>query len=97
MSAPGMSPIERLNRSHRGSLFVVSAPSGAGKTSLLTALVESMSGIRVSVSYTTRLIRPGEIDGVDYHFTTRENFVEMVERGDFLEHAEVFGNLYGTS
>lgn len=92
-----MSPIDPLNKPHKGSLFVVSAPSGAGKTSLLKALVESVPGIRVSVSYTTRPIRPGEIDGVNYHFTTRKDFLEQVERGDFLEHAEVFGNLYGTS
>lgn len=76
---------------------MVSAPSGAGKTSLVKALVERSPEVRVSVSYTTRLIRPGEIDGVNYHFVSREVFVDMIERGDFLEHAEVFGNLYGTS
>jgi len=92
-----MSLSERLNKAHKGSLFVISAPSGAGKTSLVKALVETLSEVRVSVSYTTRPIRPGEIDGVNYHFVSREVFVDMIERGDFLEHAEVFGNLYGTS
>lgn len=81
----------------KGNLFVISAPSGAGKTSLVNALVEGSPEVCVSVSYTTRLIRPGEIDGVNYHFVSREVFVDMIERGDFLEHAEVFGNLYGTS
>lgn len=88
---------ERLNKTHKGSLFVISAPSGAGKTSLVKALVETAAAVRVSVSYTTRPIRPGEIDGVNYHFVSRKVFVDMIERGDFLEHAEVFGNLYGTS
>jgi len=92
-----MSLSERLNKPHKGSLFVISAPSGAGKTSLVKALVETLSGVRVSISYTTRPIRPGEVDGINYHFVSREVFVDMIERGDFLEHAEVFGNLYGTS
>ena len=80
-----------------GTLYIVSAPSGAGKTSLVKALIDSMAQVRVSVSHTTRAMRPGEVDGVNYHFTPREDFVEMLEQGDFLEHAEVFGNLYGTS
>ncbi len=80
-----------------GTLYIVSAPSGAGKTSLVKALIDSMAQVRVSVSHTTRAMRPGEIDGVNYHFTPRETFVSMLEQGDFLEHAEVFGNLYGTS
>lgn len=92
-----MSLSERLNKSHQGSLYVISAPSGAGKTSLVKALVESTPGIGVSISYTTRAIRPGEVDGVNYHFTRRDTFLDMVRQGDFLEHAEVFGNLYGTS
>lgn len=92
-----MSLSERLNKPHKGSLFVISAPSGAGKTSLVRALVETLPDVRVSVSYTTRLIRPGEMDGINYHFISRENFIDMIERNDFLEHAEVFGNLYGTS
>ncbi|MFZ5699015.1 MAG: guanylate kinase [Pseudomonadota bacterium] len=81
----------------KGSLFVVSAPSGAGKTSLVQALIGSIDNIGVSVSHTTRAQRPGEQHGVNYHFTTREAFGLMIEHGDFLEQAEVFGNLYGTS
>jgi guanylate kinase len=80
-----------------GSLFVVAAASGTGKTSLVKALVESMPGLGVSISHTTRPMRPGELEGVNYHFTAREEFVRMIGEGDFLEHAEVFGNLYGTS
>ena len=80
-----------------GTLYIVSAPSGAGKTSLVKALIDSMGQVRVSVSHTTRAMRPGEVDGVNYHFTSRDEFVEMLKQGDFLEHAEVFGNLYGTS
>ena len=80
-----------------GTLYIVSAPSGAGKTSLVKALIDSMAQVRVSVSHTTRAMRPGEVDGVNYHFTSRDEFVEMLKQGDFLEHAEVFGNLYGTS
>lgn len=80
-----------------GTLYIVSAPSGAGKTSLVKALIDSMAQVRVSVSHTTRAMRPGEIDGVNYHFTPREEFITLLEQGDFLEHAEVFGNLYGTS
>src|SRR5690606_5733630 len=76
---------------------ILSAPSGAGKTSLVKALIDAMPGVRVSVSHTTRAMRPGEVDGVNYHFTSRERFQEMLERGDFLEHAQVFDNLYGTS
>jgi guanylate kinase len=80
-----------------GTLYILSAPSGAGKTSLVKALIDSMPGVRVSVSHTTRAMRPGEVDGVNYHFTSREQFQEMLGRGDFLEHAEVFDNFYGTS
>ncbi|WP_111657935.1 guanylate kinase [Isoalcanivorax indicus] len=81
----------------RGTLFIVSAPSGAGKTSLVAALVNALPDVRISVSHTTRPIRPGEQDGVNYHFTDRDTFLEKVGEGRFLEHAEVFGNLYGTS
>src|SRR5574340_1263914 len=80
-----------------GNLFVISAPSGAGKTSLVQALLNINPGIELSVSYTTRNPRPGERDGKDYHFVSRETFVIMMERGEFLESAEVYGNLYGTS
>jgi len=80
-----------------GNLFIISAPSGAGKTSLVNALLASNRQIDVSVSYTTRLPRPGEVDGKDYHFISRETFLSMAKNGDFLESAEVYGNLYGTS
>lgn len=80
-----------------GTLYIVSAPSGAGKTSLVKALIEAQPSIRVSVSHTTRAMRPGEICGVNYHFVDRETFIDMIGHGDFLEQAEVFGNLYGTS
>ncbi|MCY1512854.1 Guanylate kinase [compost metagenome] len=80
-----------------GTLYIVSAPSGAGKTSLVKALIDAEPNIRVSVSHTTRGMRPGEVDSVNYNFVSREEFVHMLEHGDFLEHAEVFGNLYGTS
>lgn len=80
-----------------GNLFIVSAPSGAGKTSLVTALLANNQQIDVSVSYTTRAPRPGEVDGKDYHFVSREQFLAMAQHGDFLESAEVYGNLYGTS
>jgi guanylate kinase len=80
-----------------GILFIISAPSGAGKTSLVAELLNNMSNIKASISHTTRDRRPGEVDAVNYHFTSREQFVEMIEQGAFLEHAEVFGNFYGTS
>ena len=81
----------------KGTLFIVSAPSGAGKTSLLAKLLEQTETLCLSISHTTRPIRPGELDGVNYHFTDRTRFIRMVEQGRFLEHAEVFGNFYGTS
>lgn len=80
-----------------GTLYTISAPSGAGKTSLVAALVESSPDIWVSVSHTTRTIRPGEIEGINYHFVTRTEFDAMLQANSFLEHADVFGNLYGTS
>jgi guanylate kinase len=80
-----------------GNLFIVSAPSGAGKTSMVNALLAHNKEIALSVSYTSRAPRPGETDGVDYHFVSRETFLSMARRGDFLESAEVYGNLYGTS
>lgn len=80
-----------------GKLFTVSAPSGAGKTSLVNALVEKQAGVSISVSHTTRPMRPGEVDGVNYNFVDKAKFEQMIEAGDFLEHAEVFGNFYGTS
>jgi guanylate kinase len=80
-----------------GTLYILSAPSGAGKTSLLKARVEADTHLRVSVSHTTRPMRPGERNGVEYHFVDQERFMEMVGEGGFLEHAQVFDNYYGTS
>lgn len=85
------------NAQGRGTLYIVSAPSGAGKTSLVKALTEADSNVLVSVSHTTRDMRPGEENGVNYNFVTKDVFLEMVGHSDFLEHAEVFGNYYGTS
>lgn len=81
----------------RGCLFVISAPSGSGKTTLVQKLIRSFSDLRFSVSYTTRGPRGAERDGVDYHFVTRDEFQEKIRKGEFLEWAEVHGNLYGTS
>lgn len=80
-----------------GTLFVFAAPSGAGKTSLVKALLENMVGISVSVSHTTRAMRPGEEDGIDYHFVDIPTFEQMAGQDAFLEHAKVFDNYYGTS
>ena len=80
-----------------GRLYVVSAPSGAGKTSLVKALMEREPELRFSVSYTTRAPRANEVEGRDYHFITTDEFQRMVERGEFLEHAQVFDNFYGTA
>jgi len=81
----------------KGSLYIISAPSGAGKTSLVKTLIERDSKIAVSISHTTRNIRPGEEDGVNYHFVDKTTFQEMTDKGEFLEHAEVFDNYYGTA
>jgi guanylate kinase len=80
-----------------GKLFIIAAPSGAGKTSLVHELIDRYSDIAVSVSHTTRDQRPGEQDGVNYNFVSKEQFTHLIAQGDFLEHAEVFGNFYGTS
>jgi guanylate kinase len=80
-----------------GNLFIVWAPSGAGKSSLIAALLEKDSNVRQSVSFTTRAPREGEVEGKHYHFVTRDVFQKMITSGDFLEHAEVYGNFYGTS
>jgi guanylate kinase len=82
---------------HGGSLLIVVAPSGAGKTSLVRSLLAARSGIRLSISFTTRPPRTGERDGVDYFFVTTDDFGIRRDRGDFLEWAHVHGNLYGTS
>ncbi len=81
----------------QGTLYIISAPSGAGKTSLVKALLESTDNIMVSISHTTRGIRPGEVDGKDYHFTDTATFRGMIADNAFLEHAQVFDNFYGTS
>lgn len=80
-----------------GKLFILSAPSGAGKTTLLKRVMADLPGLAFSVSHTTRLPRVGEVDGVDYHFVSRDQFEAMRDQGVFLEWAEVHGNLYGTS
>jgi guanylate kinase len=95
-----MTPMPAPNADHEaaaGTLFIVSAPSGAGKTTLVRRLMEHDPAIRHSVSYTTRQPRPAERDGHDYHFIDIQTFLAMRERGDFLEWAEVHGNFYGTS
>ena len=91
-SSPGGS-----GRAVRGQLFIVSAPSGTGKTTLVERLVQCVPGLQMSRSYTSRPARLGEQDGVDYNFITRERFEAMVREGRFLEWADVFGNYYGTS
>ena len=83
--------------SSTGTLYTVSAPSGAGKTSLVNALLQRTPGLQVSVSHTTRAARPGEEDGVNYHFVSEQAFDAMLAASEFLEHARVFGNFYGTS
>ncbi len=83
--------------SETGTLYIFSAPSGAGKTSLVKALLTKTDGIEVSISHTTRARRPGEQDGVDYHFISRDEFERMVAANAFLEHAQVFDNFYGTA
>lgn len=83
--------------SSNGTLYTVSAPSGAGKTSLVKSLIENLNDVQVSISHTTRAIRPGEQNGVNYHFVSQDEFKAMLGQGAFLEHAEVFGNYYGTS
>ena len=81
----------------KGTLFIISAPSGAGKTSLVAEILKRVANIKASVSHTTRACRPGEQDGVNYFFVSKNQFQEMIKNADFLEHAEVFGNYYGTS
>ena len=79
--------------SSRGTLYIVSAPSGAGKTSLVQALLDAVEDIRVSISHTTRSMRPGEKDGINYHFVDEATFVTMLNKDAFLEHAKVFNTL----
>lgn len=82
---------------HSGTLYIISAPSGAGKTSLITKLLQGLDDAEISVSHTTRPKRDGEVDGVHYHFVSAEDFLEGIGNNEFLEHANVFGNHYGTS
>jgi len=86
-----------MSQVEKGTLYVISAPSGAGKTSLVAAMLQQDGALGVSISHTTRPMRPGEEDGVNYHFVSRDEFEAMIQRDDFLEHADVFGNYYGTS
>jgi guanylate kinase len=81
----------------KGLLFIVSAPAGTGKTTLVTKLTHEFSKIKRSISYTTRNPRSGELNGIDYHFVTKETFEEMISAKEFLEYAEVFGKYYGTA
>ena len=82
---------------NQGRLFIVAAPSGGGKTSLVKKLVDGLDNILVSVSYTTRDKRPGEVDGEDYFFVDEKTFLDMAQKGEFIEHARVFKYLYGTT
>ncbi|CAO3355790.1 guanylate kinase [Azospirillum melinis] len=91
MAATNTSPIHR-----RGLMLVLSSPSGAGKTTIARGLLDRDAGITMSVSVTTRAMRPGEAEGLDYYFIDQQRFDRMAETGDLLEHARVFGNCYGT-
>ncbi|PWC76650.1 guanylate kinase [Azospirillum sp. TSH64] len=91
MAASNTSPIHR-----RGLMLVLSSPSGAGKTTIARGLLDRDAGITMSVSVTTRAMRPGEVEGLDYYFIDQPRFDRMAETGDLLEHARVFGNCYGT-
>ena len=82
---------------HKGTLFIISAPSGAGKTSLIRCAIKGLDNVSVSISHTTRLPRPSESDGINYHFISQLEFDAMAKRSEFLEYAEVHGNCYGTS
>ncbi len=86
-----------MGKSLLGTLYVIAAPSGGGKTSLVNAVLQADSHIEVSVSHTTRPKRPGEVDGKDYHFVTEEAFLDLVNQGKFVEYATVFKHYYGTS
>jgi len=86
-----------MNEQPLGTLYIVTAPSGAGKTTLVHAVLEREPGLALSISYTTRAPRPGEVDGRDYRFVSREEFLRLRDGGELLEWAEVHGNYYGTS
>lgn len=89
--------MSQQNAMNNATLYIISAPSGAGKTSLVKALLERTEGLKMSVSHTTRARRPGEVDGKDYHFTQADDFRRLIDERAFLEHAQVFDNYYGTS
>lgn len=97
MSSKELKGQRLLGNCEKGRLFIISAPAGTGKTTLVHMLKEEFPCIRQSISYTTRLPRDGEQDGVDYLFVTREEFEKKIEAGDFLEHVELYGTYYGTS
>jgi guanylate kinase len=97
MTDPHPDPLPRERDKSRGNLFVVVAPSGAGKTSLVNELLKREPNIHLSISYTTRAPRDGEQHGREYHFVDKPAFEQMIASGDFLEHANVYGNYYGTS
>jgi guanylate kinase len=97
LSAKQQGSEDRVAMANRGKLFVIAAPSGAGKTSLVRALMERRAALRFSISYTTRKQRPNERHGHDYFFVDKPEFERMVAAGEFLEHARVFDNYYGTS
>ena len=86
-----------MTKSTKPLMLVLSSPSGAGKTTLSKKIQQSDNSFEISVSHTTRNPRPNEVDGVDYHFVTKEKFLKLLEQGMFYEHAEIFGNYYGTS
>lgn len=86
-----------LGNLKRGLLFIISAPAGTGKTTLVQLLMRDYSCVIASISYTTRLPRPGEVEGIHYHFITKEEFNEKIKAGEFLEHVELYGDYYGTS
>lgn len=86
-----------MNQIYKGNLYIVAAPSGGGKTSLVKRLVNSLNDIVVSISHTTRAMRPGEKEGVDYFFVSQAGFIDMVNSNAFVEHAQVFNHYYGTS
>jgi len=95
MSSPKLKP--NLSPAYQGSMLMIVAPSGAGKSSLVNALLQEDLALKLSLSTTTRAPRPGEVDGKNYRFITKEAFISEREQGLFLEHAEVHGNFYGTS
>ena len=95
MTSPKLKP--NLSPVYQGSMLMIVAPSGTGKSSLVNALLQEDQALKLSLSTTTRSPRPGEVDGKDYRFITREEFIAERDQGNFLEHAEVHGNFYGTS